>query len=188
MENTRYIYINGINNSADYARRNAEHISKLGNDLKVYYVYNPHKGMLNDIKSAFLSYFGFASSVEMEYTNLCDAFLNENPNMKIYTFPHSDANLKIDNQLKSYDREKARHIHVRSYNPAKFIDQGLCGSVKTVCNIADPIPLFDPLGFVRNFGTVSFTASDEFTLFDHSFNSKANESFIERHLKESYAH
>lgn len=135
--------INGIGNSLDQAKANAEYLSKLSGGHKVEWIYNKTNSIPIDlIESAVLNFNGIsapANDLIKEWTAFHEKHRND-PEAKFLQFCHSQGATHVKNTLSSAPLEIRNRLVVLALAPASVVPKALCHQSFNFASKRDIVP------------------------------------------------
>lgn len=202
-------FSNGINNTFEFAKSNAEHIRSLCPvDVCIHGVYSKtNSAIIDAAEVAFLNFVGYSPKTralqiaewkEFHYKNL------HRPNAKIMHVCHSKGGLDTINTLQGLPKEIQNRIFVISFGSADYVPNELCFRSINYASEKDFVPFVQVLmrslyasalgekmqgHYLNNIWdnynkTIFLKADKDSSFFDHEFISKTYVSVLQFHLKD----
>ncbi|MDP1881207.1 MAG: RHS repeat-associated core domain-containing protein [Parachlamydiaceae bacterium] len=96
-----------------------------------------------DFVRTIIAKLGICTETTRKIQECWNNYLNENPNGNIIWVCHSRGAIDTKNALIHFPEELRSRIHVIAVSPGSFIEKNLCGSIKHLVCVGDPVQLFN---------------------------------------------
>ena len=175
---------NGINNHEKDAKKSASLISKYGNGVKVYGLYNATHTAPVDAAECLMGQLGIPTRACFLQKRQWKEFARTHgPDAKLLQFGHSGGTIVIRNALRLCSKALRDKIIVVAISPAAVVPKSLCyRSFNYACR-GDLVPLTDILGNILHQDEIIWLEPHKDAHFPyHSFNSPTFEEPIQNHI------
>lgn len=170
------IYINGILNSENEVRSNAQRISQKYGGGRVDYVYNSSHGLVLDGLESLAGLLKIPCHPQRLTEKLIKETLTQDPQANIFIHSHSQGGIIAYNattHLPLWMKQQISHFTLGS---GKIISDNNFRHVTNYISKYDPVPLTDPFHYLQallsNQGHVHFMKGNGLPFLDHGYNGK----------------
>ncbi len=179
-------FINGVWNTLDMAKVNAQHISRLAGGYNIHATYNATHGTSIDLAECYDGLNYVATEPVHQLHAMWNSFFEKSP-PEIYFLMvcHSQGAIHVRNALLDYPPELRKRILVVAIAPAAYIYLETCAHVYHYRAKAwrDFVPRIDTSGAKRAKGTIiDLDSHKRASIFDHEFTSLTYQEILQRHL------
>lgn len=184
----RVTFINGILNSCEDCRENAEFLSGWHGGVNVHYIYRPTEGWSEDMISSTLVKLGYVTPQACEMVKLWRQLIAEmggpGNGGTIIHYAHSIGGSETWNAKNMLTTEEKKMIHVITIGSPSMIHKNGLYSVDNYVSVRDGVCLLDPVGYIRgrlhNDARVVFVGSwIGMPIVDHQLNSETYQKVIQ---------
>lgn len=184
-QDSHIFYVNGINNSFDEAKTNAQFISDMTSNLNVHGTYSPTQGLFTDCVNYFRRFHRKHSSPAKALKHQIKEHIHNHPSQPILIVCHSNGAVITRNALELLDDEERQKVSVVAIAPAAFIPEHLCKSVTHYESENDFVPKLDRKGRRKaknKDNIITLKPHPKAPLFDHSLTSPTYEEPLKEEI------
>lgn len=179
-------YINGINNTYNYAVKTAEYISALSGGHQVDAIYNCSHGNDNDLYESFINLKYECTEPSIRLRELWDQKFEEiGLEGYILHYCHSQGAIITRNALMEYPEDLRKRIILVAIAPGSYIDENFCSDITHYLVTKDVVPMIDATGYLMAEcqKTIRILESIEGGQ-DHAFRSATYQEAIQKQFQE----
>lgn len=175
LDTVRLTFINGILNSYHDTLAAADALSKTHGDAKVHYIYAASNGYLGDLLHALFDKLGYATPEAKLLVTTWRQMIAEmggpGKGGLIVHYAHSLGASDTYAALQLLTPDERKMIRIATFGSPQLIPSELCRSAMNYVSTRDPVPCFDPVGYVKGYlgfrSDITFLESKENAIIEH---------------------
>lgn len=187
-DRVRLTFINGILNTCEDCKENADFLSQMHGGVNVHYIYRPTEGWSEDMFSSAMVKLGYLTPQALEMVKVWRQLIEEMGGPEnggtIIHYAHSIGGSETWNAKNMLTPEEKKMIHVITIGSPSMIHKNGLYSVDNYVSVRDGVCLLDPVGYIRGHfrddARVVFVGSWlGMPIIDHQLNSETYQKVIQ---------